>query len=238
MLATCPKTQVGGFIAESIMGAGGTIQFPKNYLAKVYELIKARGGVCIADEVQTGFGRLGDEYWGFQTHGVTPDIVTMAKGIGNGFPLAAVVTTPEIAATLTKAFHFNTFGGNPLACSVGKAVIDVIDEEGMQENSRVVGKHAFEKLKQIQQRHECLGDVRGQGLMFAVEMVTDREKCTPMNVEVMNKLMDLMKAKFVVTAKTGFLGNVFRFKPPMCVTKADIDYAFDAFEQSLKELGL
>ncbi|XP_006822852.1 alanine--glyoxylate aminotransferase 2, mitochondrial-like [Saccoglossus kowalevskii] len=121
---SCPK-KIAAFFAEPIQGAGGINQFPKDFLKGAYKAVRAKGGLCIADEVQTGFGRLGSEYWGFETHNVMPDIVTMAKGIGNGFPMAAVVTRKEIAMSLTEALHFNTFGGNPLACSVGSEVIDV-----------------------------------------------------------------------------------------------------------------
>lgn len=120
-----PKGKCAAMFAESIQGVGGTVQFPKNYLKRAVELVHANGGVFVSDEVQTGFGRTGDHYWGFEGHGIVPDIVTMAKGIGNGFPLAAVVTTPKIAQVLTEALHFNTFGGNPLSCAVGNAVLDV-----------------------------------------------------------------------------------------------------------------
>lgn len=108
-------------------GVGGAVQYPKSYLRRVYDLIRSHGGICIADEVQTGFGRTGEYFWGFESHGIRPDIVTMAKGIGNGYPMGAVVTTPSIASTLKKALHFNTFGGNPVACAVGSAVLDVSD---------------------------------------------------------------------------------------------------------------
>src|SRR5436853_1620846 len=127
--------KVAAFIAESIQGVGGLVEFPQGYLKQTYEYIRAAGGVCIADEVQTGFARTGTHYWGFETQGVIPDIVTMAKGIGNGCPLAAVITTPAIAATVAKRIHFNTFGGNPVVCAQGKAVMEVIEKENLQENS-------------------------------------------------------------------------------------------------------
>src|SRR5471032_1651126 len=142
--------KIAGFIAESIQGVGGFVVFPDGYLKHAHEHVRAAGGVCIADEVQTGFGRTGTHYWGFETQGVIPDIVTMAKGIGNGCPLAAVVTTPAIAATVAKRIHFNTFGGNPVVCAIGKAVMEVIDKEKLQENSLNMGAHivaGLEKLK-------------------------------------------------------------------------------------------
>src|SRR5215468_5774677 len=132
---------VAGFIAESIQGVGGAVVFPDGYLKHTYEHVRAAGGLCIADEVQAGFGRTGTHFWGFETQGVIPDIVTMAKGIGNGCPLAAVVTKPEIASVLTKRIHFNTFGGNPVVCAQGKAVLEVIEREKLQENALKVGGH-------------------------------------------------------------------------------------------------
>ena len=173
---------VAGFFAESIQGVGGSVQYPRGYIKRAFQRVRELGGVCISDEVQTGFGRTGDHYWGFQGHDVVPDIVTMAKGIGNGFPMAAVVTTPEIASKLglNKAFstlsylslksgqalHFNTFGGNPMASAVGLSVLDVIKEERCQENSLEVGTHLMEKLVTLVDKYEIVGDVRGKGLMI------------------------------------------------------------------------
>jgi alanine-glyoxylate transaminase / (R)-3-amino-2-methylpropionate-pyruvate transaminase len=138
--------KIAGFIAESIQGVGGFVEFPQGYLKHVYEHVHAAGGVCIADEVQTGFGRTGTHFWGFETQGVIPDIVTMAKGIGNGVPLAAVVTTPKIAATLTQKVHFNTFGGNPVVSAVGKAVLEVIERENLQQNCLELGGYILAGL--------------------------------------------------------------------------------------------
>src|SRR6185312_1511172 len=162
--------QVAGFIAESIQGVGGVVVFPDNYLKHAYEHVRAAGGVCIADEVQAGFGRTGTHYWGFEAQGVIPDIVTMAKGIGNGCPLAAVVTTPEIAKTLAARIHFNTFGGNPVVCAQGSAVLDVIDREKLQENSLRMGERIFTGLVRLQEKHNIIGHVRGKGLMLGIEL--------------------------------------------------------------------
>src|SRR3954465_4414132 len=153
--------QIAGFIAESIQGVGGYIVFPDGYLKNVYEHVRAAGGVCIADEVQTGFGRTGTHFWGFETQGVIPDIVTMAKGIGNGCPLAAVVTTPEIAATVANRTHFNTFGGNPVVCAQGKAVLEVIEQENLQANALKIGNHILAGLEKLKAKHNVIGDVRG-----------------------------------------------------------------------------
>ena len=157
---------VAGFFAESIQGVGGSVQYPRGFIKRAFERIRELGGVCISDEVQTGFGRTGDHFWGFQGHGVVPDIVTMAKGIGNGFPMAAVVTTPEIASKLGQALHFNTFGGNPMASAVGMAVLDVIKEEKCQKNSLEVGTYLLQELVKVADKYEIVGDVRGKGLMI------------------------------------------------------------------------
>ena len=141
--------RVAGFIAESIQGVGGTVVFPDGYLEKAYAHVRAAGGVCIADEVQAGFGRTGTHFWGFETQGVVPDIVTMAKSIGNGVPLAAVVTTHKIAETIKSRVHFNTFGGNPVVCAQGKAVLEVIEREGLQANSLKIGNYLMDGLRAL-----------------------------------------------------------------------------------------
>lgn len=228
-----PKSGIAGFIAESIQGVGGTVQFPKDFLAKAYPIIRNNGGVCIADEVQTGFGRLGQKLWGFQHHNVLPDIVTLAKGIGNGFPLAAVVTSKEIAESLTSALTFNTYGGNPLACAVGKAVLNVIDEEKLMENCEDVGTYFLLKLESLKQKYECIGDVRGKGLMIGVEMVESRSNNKPLNLDRMNKLWEDIKDMGVLLGKGGLYGNVFRIKPPMCVTRKDVDFAISIMDMCL-----
>ncbi|XP_029420477.1 alanine--glyoxylate aminotransferase 2, mitochondrial isoform X3 [Nannospalax galili] len=174
-LNTCVAKSIAGFFAEPIQGVNGVVQYPKGFLKEVFELVRERGGVCIADEVQTGFGRLGSHFWGFQTQDVMPDIVTMAKGIGNGFPMAAVVTTSEIAKSLANCLlHFNTFGGSPLACAIGSAVLEVIKEENMQENSQEVGTYMLLKFANLRDEFDIIGDVRGKGLMVGIEMVQDK----------------------------------------------------------------
>ncbi|KAK7792660.1 hypothetical protein R5R35_005118 [Gryllus longicercus] len=228
-----PKGKVAGFIAESIQGVGGTVQFPKEYLKKVYNLIRSNGGVCIADEVQTGFGRTGDHFWGFEMHGVQPDIVTMAKGIGNGFPLAAVVTTPEIAQSLGQALHFNTFGGNPLASAVGLAVLNVMEEENTQLNSKNVGTYLIDKLQKLR-KYECVGDIRGKGLMIGVEMVNNKETREPLSREYFQAIWENCKDMGLLLGAGGLHGNVFRIKPPMCVNNNDINFTVEVFETAIE----
>ncbi|KAI5072715.1 hypothetical protein GOP47_0013110 [Adiantum capillus-veneris] len=235
LISSATPGKVAGFIAETIQGAGGAVELAPGYLPAVYEHVRNAGGVCIADEVQTGFGRTGSHYWGFETQGVIPDIVTMAKGIGNGLPLAAVVTTPEIASTLTKCLHFNTFGGNPVCSAGGHAVIKVIDKERRQENCAVVGGHLLERLRQLQEKHPIIGDVRGKGLMIGVELVTDRGTKVPAKAETA-EVLEKMKDLGVLAGKGGLHGNVFRIKPPMCFTKQDADYLVDVLDYSLAML--
>lgn len=231
-----PKSGLAGFFAESIQGVGGTVQFPKNFLARAFDLVHEKGGVCISDEVQTGFGRTGEHYWGFEGHGVQPDIVTLAKGIGNGFPLAAVVTTPEIANTmaLSKALHFNTYGGNPLSCAVGSAVLDVIDEDGCQALSHDVGTYMLQSLATLQGQSEVIGDVRGKGLMIGIELVQDKASRTPLPVEKVNAIWETCKDMGVLLGKGGLHSNVLRIKPPMCITKTDVDFSVAVLSKALQ----
>src|SRR5947209_7032255 len=175
--------QVAAFIAESIQGVGGCVVFPDGYLKHAYAHVRAAGGLCIADEVQAGFGRTGTHYWGFETQDVIPDIVTMAKGIGNGCPMGAVVTTPKIAATLSQRVHFNTFGGNPVVCAQGSAVLDVIDREKLQANSLELGGRISAGLEKLKEKHNIIGDVRGKGLMLGIELVKDRATKEPAKAE-------------------------------------------------------
>ncbi|KAF1876660.1 hypothetical protein Lal_00030073 [Lupinus albus] len=189
---------VAAFLSEAIQGVGGIIELAPGYLPAVYSSIKKAGGLCIADEVQSGFARTGSHFWGFEAHGVVPDIVTMAKGIGNGIPLGAVVTTPEIAEVLTRRSYFNTFGGNPVCTAAGFAVLKVIEKEKLQENAYVVGSYLKERLTELKDKYELIGDVRGRGLMLGVELVTDCELKTPAKAETLH-VMDQMK-DFLVDA--------------------------------------
>ncbi|KAK9835443.1 hypothetical protein WJX74_000126 [Apatococcus lobatus] len=188
--ATCG--QVAAFCAETIQGVGGAVPLADGYLPAVYEMVREAGGVTIADEVQSGFGRTGSNYWGFQNQGVQPDIVTMAKGIGNGLPLAAVVTTPEIARSLATRSHLNTFGGNPVCCAGGRAVLQAIDEDGCQDNSAKVGGYMKGRLEELKQRHDVIGDVRGLGLMLGIEMVKDCTSKAPAVAETAQQDADFL----------------------------------------------
>lgn len=226
---------VAGFLSESIQGVGGIIELAPGYLPAVYKSIKKAGGLCIADEVQAGFARTGSHFWGFEAHGVVPDIVTMAKGIGNGIPLGAVVTTPEIAEVLTRRNYFNTFGGNPVCTAAGHAVLKVIQKDKLQNNAHVVGSYLKEKLTALKDKYGIIGDVRGRGFLLGVEFVTDRQLKTPAKAETLY-IMGKMKEMGVLVGKGGFYGNVFRITPPLCFTKEDADYLVDVMDYSLSKM--
>jgi alanine-glyoxylate transaminase/(R)-3-amino-2-methylpropionate-pyruvate transaminase len=223
---------IAAFIAEPIQGVGGVTRGAPNYFREAYAIAREYGGLCIADEVQTGFGRTGEHYWGFQNYGVTPDIVTMAKGIGNGVPLAAVTTRREIADALTRRIHFNTFGGNPVSMAAGLAVLEVIDEEGLQENARKVGGRLLRGLRRLQESHPLIGDVRGMGLMLGVELVTDRSTHAPAAAQAL-EVLEAAREMGVLLGKGGLDGNVLRIKPPLCITAEDVDFAVEVLDRAL-----
>src|ERR1700675_2747375 len=224
--------KIAAFIAEPIQGVGGATYGARNYLSEAYKITREHGGLCIADEVQTGFGRTGDHYWGFENFDVVPDFVTMAKGIGNGVPLAAVTTRMEIAQALTQRVHFNTFGGNPVCMAAGLAVLDVIDEDGLQENSRVLGKRLKDGFRELMKRQPLIGDVRGMGLMLGVELVRDRSTKQPAKQETL-AVLEAAREMGVLVGKGGLDGNVLRIKPPMCITAEDADFTLDVLDQAI-----
>jgi alanine-glyoxylate transaminase/(R)-3-amino-2-methylpropionate-pyruvate transaminase len=227
--------QVAGFIAESIQGVGGCVVFPDNYLKHAYEHVRAAGGVCIADEVQTGFGRTGTHYWGFETQGVVPDIVTMAKGIGNGAPLGAVSTTPKIAATLAQRTHFNTFGGNPVACAQGAAVLKVIDREKLQANALRIGNQIVAGLECLKAKHSLIGDVRGKGLLLGIELVKDRATKEPATAECA-QVLESCRDMGLLLGKGGLYAQTIRFSPPMCMHEQDADFLLEVLNRAFSAL--
>ncbi len=228
--------RIAAFIAEPIQGAGGVIDPPPEYFKIVYDIVRAHGGLCIADEVQTGFGRLGTHFWGFEAFGVVPDIVGMAKGIGNGAPLGAVTTRREIAESLTQKLHFSTFGGNPVSLIAGLTTLEIIDDENLQKNALQVGGHLKERLVDLQRYHSLIGDVRGRGLMLGVELVRDRDTKEPATKEAAD-VLEGTKDRGLLIGRGGVHGNVLRIKPPMCITKTDVDFLADCLDQTLSSIG-
>jgi 4-aminobutyrate aminotransferase-like enzyme len=196
--------------------------------------VHAAGGLIVADEVQSGLCRLGDHIWGFEDSGVVPDIVTMGKPIGDGHPLAAVVTTPAIAGEFARKFdYFNTFGGNPVSAAVGLAVLDVIEQEGIQQNVHDVGAYLCEGLQQLAGKHELIGDIRGKGLFYGVEIVLDRASKKPGDKEALH-IREYLRDNGVLLGTTGPLDNVIKIRPPMVFSKPDTDLLLDKLEQALE----
>ncbi|KAI5408473.1 alanine--glyoxylate aminotransferase 2 homolog 2, mitochondrial [Lathyrus oleraceus] len=226
---------VAGIVAEAIQGVGGVIELAPGYLPAVYSIIKKAGGLFIADEVQSGFGRTGSHFWGFEAHGILPDIVTMAKGIGNGAPIGAVVTTPEIAKVLKYACFFSTFGGNPVSTAAGLAVLNVIEKDKLQQNAHVVGSYLKDRLKSLMEKHEIIGDVRGRGMLLGVDLVKDRQLKTPAKDENLH-ILEQMKDMGVLVGKGGFYGNVLRITPPLCFTKEDADFLVDVMDYTMSKM--
>lgn len=228
--------EIACYIGEPIQGVGGTVVPPKEFFGIVYDIVRAHGGLCIADEVQGGFGRTGTHYWSHQNWDVKPDIITMAKGIGNGAPLGAMTTTEPISQVMKNRIHFNTFGGNPISMTQGLATIEVIDEEGIQENAKAVGGYLKDALLGLQEKHALIGDVRGMGLMLGVEMVKDRTTKVPASAETI-EILEQMKKRNVLIGKGGLFGNTLRIKPPMCITKDDAQYLVAMLDEVLTEVS-
>jgi 4-aminobutyrate aminotransferase-like enzyme len=223
------------YIAETLPSVAGQIVFPPGYLAEVYRHVRSAGGVCIADEVQVGFGRLGTHFWGFETQGVVPDIVVLGKPIGNGFPLAAVITTTEIAASFDNGMEFfSTFGGNSVAAAAGLAVLDVLEEERLQENALRVGNYLIARLRELQEDHALIGDVRGSGLFLGVDFVRDlttREPAPDEASYIVNRLRD----SGILTGTDGPHHNVIKLRPPLVFTEADADLLVSTLHSILEE---
>lgn len=224
------------FLAESLMGSAGNIVFPDGFLATTFAAARATGALVISDEVQVGVGRMADTFWGFELGGVVPDIVTMGKPLGNGHPLAAVVTTREIADAFdTGMKYFNTFGGNPVSCAIGSAVLDIVAEDGLQQHAGEVGRYFAESLHELQQRQPIIGDVRAQGLYLGVELVRDRATKEPAKAEAF-EVTELMKAEGVIVFPNGVHDNVLKIKPPMTFQREHVDIYCAALDRVLSRL--
>jgi 4-aminobutyrate aminotransferase-like enzyme/Ser/Thr protein kinase RdoA (MazF antagonist) len=227
----------GSFIAESLMGSSGQIVLPDGFLRAAYQHVREGGGVCIADEVQVGLGRVGTHFWGFETQGVVPDIVIMGKPLGNGHPLGVVATTPEIAASFANGMeYFSTFGGNPVSCAIGLAVLDVIADEGLQANALRVGEQLQQGFRELARRHELIGDVRGLGLFLGVELVRDRKTLEPAPAQT-RYITQRLKERGVLISIDGPLNNVLKIKPPLVFSSADAAFFVEMLDLVLAEDG-
>ena len=223
ILNDCKKKgqRVAAYIAETLPSVAGQIVFPPNYLAEVYKYVRADGAMCIADEVQVGFGRLGTHFWGFGTQGVVPDIVVFGKPMGNAFPLAAVVTTREIAASFANGMEFfSTFGGNPVACAAGLAVLDVLRDENLQQNALIVGTQWMRDLRELQAKYPLMGDVRGLGLFLGIDLVTDRETRAPAARQA-SYVVNRLREGGILAGTDGPHHNVIKLRPPLCFNAVD-----------------
>ncbi len=215
---------IAGFLCESIISCGGQIVLPKDFLKAAYQHVRAAGGVCIADEVQVGFGRVGEKFWAFELQEVVPDIVTLGKPIGNGHPLAAVVTTQKIAEEFANGMeYFNTFGGNPVSCAIGQKVLEIVQEEDLQANALAVGKYLKNGFSQLQKRFPIIGDIRGHGLFLGIELVKDLETLAPAPAAA-SYLANRMRARGILMSTDGPFHNVLKIKPPMCFDFSDADF--------------
>jgi 4-aminobutyrate aminotransferase-like enzyme len=224
---------LAAFIAEGIVSSGGQVTLAEGFLADVYAQVRAAGGVCIADEVQIGLGRVGERFWGFELHGVVPDIVTMGKPLGNGHPLAAVVTTPEIAESFHNGMeYFNTFGGNPVSAVVGQAVLDYVLDMRLQAHARDLGAYVQEQVRGMRADHPLIGDVRGHGLFLGVEFMRDGQPAT----QEVEDIIEFALQRGIMLSSDGPDNNVFKIKPPMVVQREDMDRFLEVLDDALRAI--
>jgi len=236
VITTATTGSIAGMVIESVQGYGGVIELPTGYMRGAAERVRAAGGLYIADEVQSGFGRTGDHMWGFEADGVVPDIVVMAKGIGNGFPLGAVVAQKKVAAPMAEKFLFHTYGANPTCCAAGRAVLQVIEEEKTCENARIVGAALLEKLNELKARYNAIGDVRGRGLMLGIELVKDRETKEP-DRETTSAVFEKCRDHGLILSKSGPSQSCLRMVPPMCLTLDDVEVVAEGLDAAFKCLN-
>ena len=221
------SSRLCGFIAESMPSVAGQIVFPDGYLARVYEAVRSAGGVCIADEVQTGYGRIGTHFWAFEKYGVVPDVVVLGKPIGNGHPIGAVITTRAIADSFANGMEFfSTFGGNNVSCAIGLKVLEVVQEENLQAHALAVGERLLTGLRGLQDRHELISDVRGSGLFIGVELVRDGEPAATEAARIVNQ----MRAHGILLGTDGPHHNVLKIRPPMPFTEENADEVIAALD--------
>lgn len=225
--------RVAGMIAETIQGYTGIIEMPQGYLAGAAERVCAAGGLMVIDEVQSGIGRTGEAFWAFESHGIVPDIAVLAKGIGNGYPIGAVVAKRHVAEAMADKFMFHTYGSNPMSAAAARQVLKVIKTEKLQENAKAVGAALLARLQDLQQRFDCIGDVRGRGLMLAIEFVKDRGSKTP-DPDMTAAVFEGTRQFGVIVSKSGPNRSVLRLVPPLCLSMKDVDPIATAFERCIQ----
>lgn len=226
---------IAAFISEPIVGCGGQVPLAEGYLKGIYPAIRKQGGICVSDEVQTGFGRLGDHFWGFEAQEVIPDLVIIGKPMGNGHPIGAVVTTDEIAESFSKGVEFfSSFGGNPISCAIGLSVLEVIEEEKLQENAKIVGEYYKSLLAGLQQKYDCIGDIRGSGLFLGIDIVEGGTKKT--DRKLAHYIKNELRQKYILISTDGPDDSVLKTKPPLCFTKENAKEVMEAIDEVLKSL--
>ena len=235
-IATATNGQVAGIVVESVQGYGGVVTMPPGYMSGAAERVRAAGGLYIADEVQSGFGRTGDHMWGFQSDEVVPDIVVMAKGLGNGFPIGAVVAKKHIAAPMAERFLFHTYGANPTSCAAARAVLQVIAQDKLQSNASVVGAALLKHLQDLQRKYEVIGDVRGRGLMLAIELVKDRKTKEP-DTEMASAVFEQCREQGLILSKSGPSQSCLRMVPPMCLSLDDVEQVAEGLDHAFSNLA-
>ena len=225
------------FIIDTIFSNEGLPTAPPGYLAKAVEIVRQAGGLFVADEVQSGFGRLGSHFWGFDSHGVVPDIVTMGKPMGNGYPISAVVTSADVIESFQQDSHyFNTFGGTPVACAAALAVLEVIENENLQAKALETGTYLLEGLKELATNQLMIGDIRGSGLFIGIDLVRDRESRDPATIET-KKAVNLLRQHGILSGSTGQYDNILKIRPPMVFSKANADLLLQKLKIVLQEVG-
>ncbi|HBH68747.1 MAG TPA: aspartate aminotransferase family protein [Erwinia persicina] len=226
-----------GFLADSIFSSDGVLPGPKGFLRQAIDVVHKNGGIFIADEVQPGFARTGEAFWGFARHGVVPDVITTGKPMGNGIPVSGLLAKSDVLAAFSDDIpYFNTFGGNPVAMAAAQAVLNVINTEGLQEHSRVVGAKLLAELSTLKEKYACVGDVRGAGLFIGFELVKDKSSKTP-DKQLALDVTEMLRENHVLTSVAGPYGNVLKLRPPLAFQASDIDWLVGALDKSLAALG-
>ena len=235
-IATATNGKVAGIVVESVQGYGGIVEMPANYMAGAAERVRAAGGLYIADEVQSGFGRTGETMWGFESDNVIPDIVVMAKGMGNGFPIGAVVAQKHIAAPMADRLLFHTYGANPTSCAAARAVLKILKEENLQSNAKVAGKALLDRLQELQSKYPIIGDVRGRGLMLAIEFVKDRKTKEP-DRETTALVFEQCREQGIILSRSGPSQSCLRMVPPLCLSLEDVEQVAEKLDNALSQVS-